>query len=130
MSVYLMVAVGGALGAVARFALGKWLTQCVQLLTTHSVLFPWATLSINVIGSVAMGFAFILMTEKMTSLEVYRPLIMVGFLGGFTTFSTFSLEILSLINQQAWLSAVSYLLLSCFCGIAGAALGIFIGRLL
>ena len=70
------------------------------------------------------------MTEKMASLDPYRPLVMVGFLGAFTTFSTFSLEIVSLINQQAWLSAISYLSLSCFCGVIGAALGIFIGRLL
>lgn len=125
-----MVAIGGALGALGRFTLGRWLTQLFQSVSTGPILFPWATFSINVIGSVFIGFIFVLMTEKMSSLEIYRPLIMVGFLGAFTTFSTFSLEILSLINQQAWLSAISYLLLSCFCGVIGAALGIFIGRLL
>ncbi|TBR44305.1 fluoride efflux transporter CrcB [Marinomonas agarivorans] len=129
MSLYMMVALGGALGAMARFALGKWLTASLSGVGLWSA-FPWATFSINVIGSLAMGFAFVLLTEKITSWEAYRPLIMVGFLGGFTTFSTFSLEILSLINQQAWLSALSYLSLSCFCGVAGAALGIFLGRLL
>jgi CrcB protein len=54
---------------------------------------------------------------------------MVGFLGAFTTFSTFSLEIISLINMQAWLSAISYLLLSCVLGIVGLAVGMAVTRL-
>lgn len=130
MSVYLMVAIGGALGALSRFTLGNWINQLIPSSAAGATVFPWATFSINLIGSVAIGLFFVLMAERLTSLEAYRPLVIVGFLGAFTTFSTFSLEMVSLVSQQAWLSAISYLSLSCTCCILGAALGIFIGRLL
>lgn len=124
MTLYLMVAIGGALGAVGRYSATKWINAHV------SGVFPWATLSINIVGSIVMGLLFVLVNERMPSLEAYRPLLMVGFLGAFTTFSTFSLEIVSLLHQQAWLSALSYLSLSCFLGVSGAALGILLGRLI
>ncbi|TDO99495.1 fluoride efflux transporter CrcB [Marinomonas balearica] len=121
---YLMIALGGALGAISRFALGKWISN----LWGHT--FPLATFSINILGSFLMGVVFILISEKMAIPETYRPLLMVGFLGAFTTFSTFSLEIVSLINQQAWLTAISYLLLSCLLGVLALAAGMFIARLM
>lgn len=119
---YLMIAMGGALGALCRFGATKWINGA----WVHH--FPLATLSINVLGSFLMGIAFVIISERMVSLEPFRPLIMVGFLGAFTTFSTFSLEIVSLINQQAWLSAVSYLSLSCLLGILALAAGIGLAR--
>lgn len=119
-----MVALGGSVGAMSRFGLSTLINHHVK--TT----FPIATLSINVIGSLFMGICFVIITERMPSMESYRPLVMVGFLGAFTTFSTFSLEIVSLINQQAWLSALSYLLLSCLLSVLGLAIGIFIARAL
>ncbi|OUR68207.1 camphor resistance protein CrcB [Marinomonas sp. 42_23_T18] len=124
MSAYLMVALGGALGAMGRFSIAKHFTS------QNQGFIPWATFSINVIGCFVIGIMFVLMTEKLSILEVYRPLLIVGFLGAFTTFSTFSLEIVTLLNQQAWLSALSYLLLSCFCGVLGTWLGILVARLI
>ncbi|MGO2354331.1 MAG: fluoride efflux transporter CrcB [Marinomonas foliarum] len=120
---YLMIAVGGALGALSRYGMSKWVNAHWQY---H---FPFATMVVNVLGCVLMGVAFVLISERMPSLEPYRPLVMVGFLGAFTTFSTFSLEIVSLINMQAWLTAVSYLLLSCILGIVGLAIGMTLARL-
>ncbi|WP_417527312.1 fluoride efflux transporter CrcB [Marinomonas shanghaiensis] len=119
---YFMIAFGGAFGALSRYGMTKW----VNTYWHHH--FPFATMLINVLGSMLMGVAFVLISERMPSLEPYRPLIMVGFLGAFTTFSTFSLEIVSLINMQAWLSAVSYLLLSCILGVAGLAIGMTVTR--
>ena len=124
MSAYLMVALGGALGAMGRFSVAKAFSHHNQ------GLFPWATFSVNIIGCFFIGLLFVLTTEKFTVLETYRPLLMVGFLGALTTFSTFSLEIVALLNQQAWLSAISYLLLSCFCGVLGTWLGILAARLI
>ncbi|TYL47392.1 fluoride efflux transporter CrcB [Marinomonas sp. IMCC 4694] len=120
---YVMIAIGGALGALSRYGATKWINS-----HWHSS-FPMATLSINVLGSVLMGVAFVIIMERMPALVPYRPLVMVGFLGAFTTFSTFSLEIVALINMQAWLSAISYLLLSCILGIAGLAAGMAMARL-
>lgn len=119
---YFMIALGGALGALSRFAVGKWVNSFWH------VHFPLATLSINVVGSFLMGLAFVVISERVPSLEPLRPLIMIGFLGAFTTFSTFSLEIVSLMNQQAWLSAISYLSLSCLLGILALAAGIGLAR--
>jgi fluoride exporter len=119
---YSMVAMGGALGAMCRFALSTLINDRLK------TLFPFATLSINVLGSILMGVCFVIITERTPTLEPYRPLVMVGFLGAFTTFSTFSLEIVSLIHQQAWLTALSYLLLSCFLGVLGLAIGILLAR--
>ncbi|CUB02550.1 fluoride efflux transporter CrcB [Marinomonas fungiae] len=120
--IYFMIALGGALGALSRFAVGKWVNSFWQ------AQFPMATLSINAVGSFLMGMAFVLISERVPSLELLRPLIMIGFLGAFTTFSTFSLEIVSLINQQAWLSALSYLSLSCLLGILALAAGVGLAR--
>ncbi|SBS26763.1 Putative fluoride ion transporter CrcB [Marinomonas aquimarina] len=119
---YFMIALGGALGAMSRYTVSKWVNSVWQ---AH---YPLATLSINVMGSFLMGIAFVLISERAPSLEPLRPLIMVGFLGAFTTFSTFSLEIVSLMNQQAWLSAISYLSLSCLLGILALAAGIGLAR--
>ncbi|SBS27413.1 Putative fluoride ion transporter CrcB [Marinomonas spartinae] len=119
---YIMIAMGGALGALSRYGMTRWIN------TYWHHHFPFATMLINILGCFLMGVAFVIIGEKMQSLEPYRPLVMVGFLGAFTTFSTFSLEIIALINMEAWLSAVSYLLLSCLLGIAAVAGGIFLAR--
>ncbi|MBJ7551296.1 fluoride efflux transporter CrcB [Marinomonas ostreistagni] len=119
---YIMIALGGALGALSRFAMGKWVNSFWQ------AQYPMATMSINILGSFFMGIAFVMISERLPNLEPLRPLIMVGFLGAFTTFSTFSLEIVSLLNQQAWLSALSYLSLSCLLGVLALAAGIGLAR--
>ncbi|MBR7888339.1 fluoride efflux transporter CrcB [Marinomonas sp. A79] len=120
---YFMIAFGGAFGALSRYSLTKWINHY------WSHYFPFATLVVNVLGCLLMGMVFVLISERLPSLEPYRPLLIVGFLGAFTTFSTFSLEIVALINMQAWLSALSYLLLSCVLGIAGLAAGMTLTRL-
>ncbi|WP_041651177.1 fluoride efflux transporter CrcB [Marinomonas posidonica] len=119
---YLMIAFGGALGALSRYGMTKWIN------TYWHHHFPFATMMVNLLGCVLMGVAFVVISEKMPSLEPYRPLVIVGFLGAFTTFSTFSLEIVSLIHMQAWLTALSYLLLSCILGVLGLAIGMALTR--
>lgn len=120
--IYLMIALGGALGALSRYGMTKWVNGYWQQS------FPLATMLVNVLGCILMGVAFVIVSERMPSLATYRPLIMVGFLGAFTTFSTFSLEIVSLIDAQAWLSALSYLLLSCILGVVGLVIGMAMAR--
>src|SRR6185312_14077267 len=87
---YVAIAVGGTLGCWARFGM----TNLVQAIYGRS--FPYATLSINVLGSFLMGFLFIETLERLAVSPVLRTGILTGFLGGFTTFSTFEMEALLL----------------------------------
>jgi len=86
------VALGGALGAVSRFALSAHVSQM------FGRDFAWGTLSVNVIGSFLMGLLAVLVVDKLALSEEWRAFLMVGFLGAFTTFSTFSYETLGYIQ--------------------------------
>jgi len=86
------IAVGGALGAMGRFAMSH---QVYQLFGRD---FAWGTLSVNVIGSFIMGLIAVLFVDKLDVSSEWRAFIMVGFLGAFTTFSTFSYETMEYIQ--------------------------------
>ena len=87
---WLAVAIGGALGSMARYALSMWIFD----ITSHK--FPYATLVVNVAGSFAMGVLFVIIIERAALPAEMRSLLMIGFIGAFTTFSTFSLDALGL----------------------------------
>lgn len=100
---YLAVAAGGALGASARYAVGAWARSA---LGPH---FPWGTFTVNVLGSFVMGVAAALMIEKFPgSWGRFSPFLMTGVLGGFTTFSAFSLDALFLIERGRTAAAAAY----------------------
>ncbi len=86
------IAAGGALGAVSRFAMSH---QVYQWLGRD---FAWGTLSVNVLGSFLMGFLAVLLVDKLGASNEWRAFFMVGFLGAFTTFSTFSFETLQYLQ--------------------------------
>ncbi|MDE0588478.1 fluoride efflux transporter CrcB [Halocynthiibacter sp. C4] len=112
------VAVGGAIGAVARFLFGY---TSVRAFGESYLL---ATLPINVVGSFLMGIAFVVLAGR----EPWVPLLMIGVLGGFTTFSSFSLEALKLYSSGQVGTAALYVVLSVVLSLAGVALGVFIAR--
>lgn len=114
---YLAVALGGALGAVARFALS---THMVRLLGAG---FPYGTLAVNVIGSFIMGVCAVLIVEHLKSIGYWREFVMVGFLGAFTTFSTFSLDGLNLLHNGQTSTAIMYFVIS----VIGSVLACFAG---
>ncbi len=93
---WLAVAAGGALGAVLRW----WMAGWVQRLAGGA--FPWGTLAVNALGSFLLGFLFIWLLERSSAGELARLAITVGFLGAFTTFSTFSLESVRLMQEGAF----------------------------
>jgi fluoride exporter len=99
----LVVGLGGAAGALSRYYAIGW----VQALAGTG--FPWGTLAVNVVGSFALGFVLVWLQSIMPSPDV-RDLVAVGFLGSFTTFSTFSYEALALLREGAWWRAGSYTL--------------------
>ena len=124
----LYVFAGGGVGAVLRHQTGRLLTHLLgpQAVTA----FPWATLTVNVIGSCAMGLlAGWLARHGSGSGEQWRLLLGVGLLGGFTTFSAFSLELMLLIERgQPWLAA-SYALVSVLAALTGLYVGLIVMRL-
>lgn len=123
------VAVGGAVGAVLRYQMGRGMTQWlgVQAVST----FPWATLAVNAIGSVLMGFlAGWLARHGPGEGEQLRLLLGVGLLGGFTTFSAFSLEMVLLLERGQFTFAALYAVLSFALGISGLIFGLTVMRAL
>jgi fluoride exporter len=113
----LWIALGGAVGAVSRYLVSGWVTSLLD--TT----LPWGTFVVNVLGSFLLGFLFRTVEVSLVSPEM-RAMLAIGLLGAFTTFSTFSLEAVALVQEGAWLRASSYVLGSVFLGIAGVLVGI------
>lgn len=121
---YLAIAVFGVLGCWSRYAL----TQLIQSLWGNN--FPYATLIINVMGAFIMGFLFVETLGRLTINPYLRTGVLTGFLGGFTTFSTYAMESFLLAEQGASLSAGLYVLLSTGLGLFAAFGGAFIARAL
>jgi CrcB protein len=119
---YVAIAIGGTLGCWARFAQ----TNLVQAVYGRE--FPYATMSINVIGSFAMGFLFIETLERLTLSPALRTGILTGVLGGYTTFSTFEMESVLLAESGEILKAALYVLLSVGLGFVAAVGGAYIAR--
>lgn len=92
--------------------------------------FPWGTLVVNVMGSLLMGVLFVLLTERLALDGFWKAFLMVGFLGAFTTFSTFSLETLQLIEEGALLRALLNVVGSVVLCVVAAWGGVAMGRLL
>ncbi|MCB2080683.1 MAG: fluoride efflux transporter CrcB [Novosphingobium sp.] len=122
----LLVAVGGGTGAFLRHMVGKlYLSRLGPNLATA---FPWSTLTCNVLGSFAMGLLAGWLARHGHGGETWRLLLGVGLLGGFTTFSSFSLEFALLIERGAMTHAVAYVGVSLLAGFAGLFLGLIIMR--
>ncbi|MFL0357409.1 fluoride efflux transporter FluC [Erythrobacter sp. GH1-10] len=117
------VAFGGALGALGRFQLGRAVTHWVGP-TMH---FPWPTLAANVLGCLAMGVLFGWLAKTGTN-ETVRLFLGVGLLGGFTTFSAFSLEMLQLIQRGSAGLAVTYAGVSVLAGLGALYAGLLVMR--
>lgn len=120
---WVAVALGGALGALARFAVDSLPFPLLGR-------FPLSTLIVNVLGSILMGACSVLIIEKALLPEAWRSFLMVGGLGAFTTFSTFSLDTLALWQNGHLLLAVLYVMLSLLLCLAGALSAIYLTRLL
>jgi fluoride exporter len=118
----LAIAGGGALGALARF----WLSAEVYRLLGRG--FPWGTLVVNVLGSFLIGVLFVLFLERSTAGPEVRSAVLVGFLGAFTTFSTFSLETLNLIEAGQLARAFLNMVGSVAACLAACWLGLALGR--
>jgi len=103
-----------------------WVSNAVYALLGRA--FPWGTLAVNVIGSLVMGFLYVLLLERLASAPEWRAFLLVGLLGAFTTFSTFSIETLNLMQQALYARALGNVLLSVLACVAAAWLGVILAR--
>lgn len=119
-----LIAMGGALGAVSRFLVGNVVSKL-----THSYL-PWGTFSINILGCLFMGFLMTVIMERELLPAAWRLFLCVGFLGGFTTFSSFGYEALMLLMEGALVQSFAYAAGSVLLGLASAYIGVVLARLI
>ena len=122
MSNLLYIAGGGAIGALLRYGMSNGV---------HAILgrgFPYGTLTVNIIGSILMGLFYILLIERMDINVQWRAALMIGLLGAFTTFSTFSLETLNLLETGEQFKAGLNILLNITLCVIGCWLGMLAGR--
>ncbi len=120
----LWVGAGGFLGALSRYWLGTWIAQRF----TGAAQFPWSTFVINITGSFILGLFMVLITERIIAPPHWRLLIAVGFVGAYTTFSTFEYETLTLIENGSMLRAVANVVFSVLAGLLAVWLGAKLGR--
>ena len=120
---YLWVAIGGGIGAMARYGVAQWAGN------RFGWTFPWGTLAVNVTGSLAIALVMTVLLARGAD-PVWRLLLVTGVLGGYTTFSAFSFETLALFESRRWEAAVLYIAGSVVLGLAACALGLILGRLL
>jgi len=118
----LMVAIGGALGAVARYGLG------IAMFRLTGPGFPLGVMTANVVGSFFMGVFVVFAAQR--GLTHLSPFVMTGLLGGFTTFSAFSLETMTLFERGDWGQAAAYVVMSVGLSVGALALGLVMARTL
>ena len=118
----ILVAVGGAIGSVLRFYVGQW------ALRLAGPAFPWGTLTVNVVGCFIIGVLTEMIIRRFDASPDLRLLLITGFLGGFTTFSAFSLDAVSLFERGAVVSGAVYIVASVGLSMAGVIAGLALMR--
>ncbi|ARQ10302.1 camphor resistance protein CrcB [Rhizobium etli] len=118
----LLVAVGGAIGSVLRYFVGQWALRLM------GPAFPWGTLAVNVVGCFVIGVFAELVTRKFNASAELRLLLITGFLGGFTTFSAFSLDAISLFERGEAVAGGIYIAASVGLSMAAVFAGLAIMR--
>lgn len=124
MEKFLWISAGAILGANIRYWVGYWASQRI------GVSFPYGTLIINLSGSLLLGFFMTLATERYLVDPRWRILVTVGFLGAFTTFSTFTYESFNLISDGQWIAGLINLFGSTILGVLAIGVGMVLGKLL
>jgi len=116
------IAAGGALGSVLRFWMSGWVAGMLGRD------FPYGTLLVNVSGSLLMGFLYVVLIDKFNASTELRAVLLIGLLGGFTTFSSFSMETFHLLEAGEIFKALMNIILSVAVCLAATWLGVVVGR--
>lgn len=118
---FFVVGIGGALGAIARYGMGLLLGKLFAP-------FPIATFAINISGSFLIGFLMAAFGGRLEVSDNFKILAVVGFLGAYTTFSTFEFETFELVRERNLMTAFLYVALSFALGLIGVFIGVWLGR--
>jgi len=119
----LFIGIGGFFGAVSRFVVSK------ITMNIFGNLIPYGTIAVNILGSFLLGFLFTLSVIKMSDGAAFRALVCIGFLGSFTTFSTFSLEAVNLLEENSYVLFFIYAAANVIISLITAFLGVYTARL-
>ena len=122
MSIYIAIALGGSAGAMSRY----WVTSTVYQWLGHE--FSYGTLIVNVLGSLVMGFLAVVLVERFDVSDEIRLGIMVGFLGSFTTYSTFAMDTIHWFDTGAVIKALAYVFISVLFCVLGAWAGLLTAK--
>lgn len=122
MEKFLLISAGAILGANARYWIADWASQKI------GTGFPYGTLIINFTGSLLLGFFLTLATEKLMIDPRWRLMVSVGFLGAYTTFSTYTFESFNLISKGQWLPGLINLIGSSILGLIAVGIGVYLGK--
>ena len=123
MKFLLLIGIAGFFGTILRYA-------CVRLINNWATCFPFGTLIVNIIGAFLAGFFFIFCKSKLPQFEAYFPLLFIGFLGAFTTFSTFALESTKFYLDAEYGKFIIYVIVQNISGLLAAGLGIMVAKLI
>lgn len=120
----LLIALAGAVGTLARYGLGGFVqSHCGKI-------FPWGTVTVNLLGCLLFGVVWASLEERWSLGGEFRTIVLVGFMGAFTTFSTFVFETEQLLRDAEWLLAIGYFTLHNVGGLAAIVAGLALGRFL
>ena len=123
MTTFLWIGLGGFLGANGRYWLGSLINRWL------GTGYPWATGLINITGALAIGIVATLFADRAIESENLRLFLIVGLLGGYTTFSSYTFEAVSLFQEDRWLTGIGYLIGSNVLGILACVAGVLIARI-
>jgi CrcB protein len=121
---YVWIGIGGVAGANARYLLGRWIGE------RAGAAFPYGTLLVNVSGAFVIGVLLTVLTEWLMADPRWRLLLVVGFLGSYTTFSSYTYEVIQLVDRGDWAAAAAYVLSSNAVGLLACGGGVVLARAL
>ncbi len=122
MKMILMVALGGAIGSSFRYLVGVAATRL------FGIGFPWGTLIVNIVGSFLMGALIVALALRYSVSNEVRAFLAIGVLGGFTTFSSFALDVVALYDKKQYFASMGYVSVSVICSILALFLGMAVVR--